>query len=291
MNRIVVPTDFSDCAMNALKVAAVIARKTNFTITLAHVYEVPVYGLTAGGMQGLSYDGEALSTIKEKIKTELGKIAALDFLKGLTLEKFVLADRSISEILDHPELKNVSIIVMGSHGVSGIKENLVGSNTEKIVRKSKVPVLTVKNDAGTFEVKNIVFASSFYEEVEKAYAKVKPILDHFPATIHLLKVNTANRFERTLKSEELMRNFAKNAGIPSYTMNVFNDDSIEDGVLNFSNAIDADLIVMPTHGRTGIAHLVNGSVTEGLVNHAYRPVLSMRIEEPQLEYGVYFPDK
>jgi nucleotide-binding universal stress UspA family protein len=277
--------------MNALKVAAKIARKTNETITLAHVYEVPVYGLKAGGMQGLSYDGEALAEIKEKIKSELSKIAALDFLDGLTLEKFVLADRSIAEILDHPELTNVSLIVMGSHGVTGIKENLIGSNTEKIVRKAQVPVLTVKQDPGEFNIQNIVLASSFYEEVDKAYDRVKLILAHFNATIHLLKVNTANRFERTLKSEELMQSFADKAGLTNYTMNVFNDDSIEEGVINFGNAIDADLIVMPTHGRTGIAHLVNGSVTEGLVNHAYRPVLSMRIEEPKVEYGIYFPEK
>ena len=65
MKRILVPTDFSDCAMNALKVAASIARKSNSIITLAHVYEVPVYGLTAGGMSGLSYDAAGLTKIKK----------------------------------------------------------------------------------------------------------------------------------------------------------------------------------------------------------------------------------
>lgn len=292
MKRILVPTDFSDCAMNALKVAASIARKTNSAITLAHVYEVPIYGLSsAGGMQGLSYDGQALTRIKNTIKEELGKIAALDFLKGITLEKFVLAERSILDILEHPELKEVELIVMGSHGASGVKESFIGSNTEKVVRRSPYPVLTIKYDPDGMEMKNVVLASAFYGEADQAFHRLKKVTDIFQPVYHLLKVNTANRFEKTLVSEKLMRDFADKFNLKDYTINVFNDDTVEEGVIQFANAIDADLIAMPTHGRTGIGHLINGSITEGLVNHSAKPVLSVKIEEPKVEYGPYIPEK
>ena len=203
----------------------------------------------------------------------------------------MLADRSIVEILDHPELTDVALIVMGSHGATGIKESIIGSNTEKIVRRSPYPVLTIKDDTDSFEPKNVVVASSFYGEIDDSFEGLKNVIDLFDAKYHLLKVNTANRFEKSLVSEKLMRDFALKFKLADYTINIFNDDTIEEGVIGFSRTIDADLIAMPTHGRTGIGHLINGSVTEGLVNHAVRPVLSMKIDEPKVEYGIYFPDK
>ena len=63
----------------------------------------------------------------------------------------------------------------------------------------------------------------------------------------------------------------------NYEINVFNDESVEKGILNFSHSIDADLIGISTHGRQGIAHFFNGSISEDLVNHAKRPVITFKI--------------
>ena len=290
MKRILVPTDFSDCSMHALRVAAEFARKLDCAITLAHVYEVPIYGLEVGGMAGLSYDGKALAEIKEKIHEELVKISKLDYLQGITLEKMVLAERSITEILEHEKLKDVELIVMGSHGASGIKESLIGSNTEKIVRKADYPVLTIKQEIKDFDATNIVFASDFYGEIGPAFDKFRKIMDPFNPNYHLLKVVTASRFERSLTSEKLMSDFAEKHNLENYTLNVFNDDTVEEGVLNFADTIEADLVCMPTHARTGISYLINGSITEDLVNHSATPMMSIHILEPKVEYGIYYPE-
>jgi nucleotide-binding universal stress UspA family protein len=60
-------------------------------------------------------------------------------------------------------------------------------------------------------------------------------------------------------------------------MNIYNDETIEKGILNFSKLIGADLIGMSTHGRQGLAHFFNGSISEDLVNHARRPVITFRM--------------
>ena len=71
-----------------------------------------------------------------------------------------------------------------------------------------------------------------------------------------------------------MQNFARKLNLENYTMNVFSDRSEEEGILHFASGINADLIAMATHGRTGFAHVLVGSIAEDVVNHAGRPVLT-----------------
>ena len=74
-----------------------------------------------------------------------------------------------------------------------------------------------------------------------------------------------------------MSDFVGNFQINNYSTHIYNDVNVEKGILNFANSIDADLIGMSTHGRKGLAHFFNGSISEDLVNHAIRPVVTFKI--------------
>ena len=95
--------------------------------------------------------------------------------------------------------------------------------------------------------------------------------------MHLLKVNTPRSFERSEDSHRAMDEFLRTHELKRYTATIYNDLSIEEGILNFSRSIDADLIAMATHGRTGFFHVVNGSLTEDIVNRTSFPVLSVKL--------------
>jgi nucleotide-binding universal stress UspA family protein len=71
-----------------------------------------------------------------------------------------------------------------------------------------------------------------------------------------------------------METFAKKLKLENYTLNIFNDYSEEEGIIRFSESINADMIAMATHGRKGFAHVLVGSIAEDVVNHAKRPVLT-----------------
>ena len=75
----------------------------------------------------------------------------------------------------------------------------------------------------------------------------------------------------------MMQEFVKGMGVENYTMNVYNENSVEKGILQFAREINAELIGMSTHGRKGIAHFFNGSISEDLVNHANMPVITFKI--------------
>jgi nucleotide-binding universal stress UspA family protein len=71
-----------------------------------------------------------------------------------------------------------------------------------------------------------------------------------------------------------MEDFAKKLKLTNYTINVFNDVSEEEGIIYFADSINADMIAMATHGRTGFAHVLAGSIAEDVVSHSKRPVLT-----------------
>ena len=166
---------------------------------------------------------------------------------------------------------------MGSYGASGFQEFIIGSNAERVVRFSKCPVLTVKQKNPNFDIQNIVLASDFREDNDGFFDKFIQFTETFDAHIHLLKVNTALNFETTKTSKKLIEDFLINRDIKNYSVHIYNYVSEEDGILNFCNDVDADLITIGTHGRTGLAHLVNGSLAESVVNHTVRPILCIKL--------------
>ncbi|NRA92251.1 MAG: universal stress protein, partial [Psychroserpens sp.] len=189
----------------------------------------------------------------------------------------VKPEASFNSVIDICHENGADIIIMGSHGASGFKEMFVGSNAEKVVRTSDVPVLVIKNEHNEFSIDDFVFASDFKNDNKETYRQATEFAMAFGAKIHLLMVNTAGNFTTTRKAQERIDDFIKDYSFKNYTINIYNDESVEKGILNFSSDIDADIIGISTHGRQGIAHFFNGSISEDLVNHAKRPVITFKI--------------
>jgi nucleotide-binding universal stress UspA family protein len=170
---------------------------------------------------------------------------------------------------------------MGSHGASGIKEVLVGSNTEKVVRHSDIPVLVIKHNPILFDFENGVFASDFSKDSVAAYLKAKTIFDTLGAKMHLVYVNSPDgNFRSSSEIDKRIADFLKKAdGDLKYlsAVNIVSGYTIENGILNFANVIGADIIAIATHGRKGLAHFFEGSISEDLANHSTLPVMTFKI--------------
>ncbi|WP_298119212.1 universal stress protein [Flavobacterium sp.] len=274
MKKILIPTDFSKHAEYALKVAAQIARKNNGEIILLHMLELPHQGSDAVG------SGKELPEImffKNAAINRLEELMDEDYLDGIKVSEAVLFELAFEGVLKASKINDVDLVVMGSHGASGYKEMFIGSNAEKVVRSSEVPVLIIKKEQENFDVNNFVFASDFSEEIKKPFEKVVEFANKFDATLHLAMINTPNNFKPTSLSEQIMNEFVANFKINKFETHVYNESNVEKGILNFANSVDADLIGMSTHGRKGLSHFFNGSISEDLVNHASRPVITFKI--------------
>ncbi len=277
MKKIIVPIDFSEHSEYALEAASNIARKYNSELIVLHMLELSNAILTAGSV---ALNEEAVFYLKlaeEKFETFLDK----PYLEGIKVTPLVKHFKVWSEVNDIAIEHDANLIVMGSHGASGIKEVLVGSNTEKVVRHSDIPVLVIKHNPILFDFENGVFASDFSDDAVAPYLKAKATFDTLGAKMHLVYVNSPDgNFRSSSEIDKRVADFLKKAeGDLSNLSNVHvvSDYSIEKGILNFANVIGADLIAVATHGRKGLAHFFEGSISEDLANHSTLPVMTFKI--------------
>lgn len=273
MKRILVPTDFSIQAENALQVAAQMAAKFDSEIYLLHSMEVPLHLANSGDSGSLP---EALYFIKLAEK-RFNEILKKPYLQDITINETIGHGEIYNDIREAVKKNKIDLIVMGSHGASGFKEMFIGSNTEKVVRTSDIPVLVIKNHHKNFVINDFVFATDFSKECLKPLAEAQRFAKAVGAKMHLLMVNTPSGFKTSAEARSIMEKFIRDIKTKNYTLNIYNDTSVEKGVLNFAKETNAQLVGMSTHGRKGLSHFFNGSISEDMVNHANMPVITFKI--------------
>jgi nucleotide-binding universal stress UspA family protein len=175
--------------------------------------------------------------------------------------------------------QKVDLVVMGTRGVTNLETMLIGTNTERVVRNSSCPILTVHKKPASTDFKNIVYATAMSKDEEIFSRIVKKTQRYYDSTIHLVRVNTPGDFQRDKIVKDYMFKFAKSLQLKNYTINVYNDLTEEEGIQYFADSIDADMIAMATHGRTGFAHVLAGSIAESVVKMASRPVLTYVVKK------------
>ena len=274
MKNILVPCDFSKPAVNAFRFALDIAGKSKGIVHLLNVIELPAIHDPII-MPVVSFEKEFLNELKEKTTKEFDKIINRYKPDAVEVKTEVTFGAVFRMIHDFIKKKKIDIVIMGSHGATGIREYFIGSNAEKIVRNSPVPVLVLK-DLYKGPVENIVFPNTLEtERQDKLIAKVKELQAFFKATVHILYVNTPTNFAADNITLERLRQFAKEFAFRNYTLNVYNYPSEESGIIQFTSQIKGDLVAMGTHGRKGLAHFLNGSLAEDVVNHAKFPIWTL----------------
>jgi nucleotide-binding universal stress UspA family protein len=274
MKRILVPTDFSKHAEYALKVAAQIAKKNNGEIFLVHMLELPTSGNDA---LSTAHEIPELMLFKNAAVNKLDSVMAAYYLEGIKISKIIQFELAFEGIVKNAREHNTDLIVMGSHGANGFQEMFIGSNAEKVVRNSEIPVLVIKREEQNFNANKFVYASDFSEEAKKPFEKALKFAQEFEAHIHLVTINTPNNFKSTKVAQKTMDEFLAEFKINNCSTHIYNDINVEKGILHFAKSINADLIGMSTHGRKGLSHFFNGSISEDLVNHAKRPVVTFKI--------------
>mgnify|MGYP000229733746 CR=1 FL=1 len=201
MKKILVPVDFSEYSENALKVASEIAKKQNAEIVAVHMLGLSEAVITKedNSMEGMFF----LKLTQKRFAEFLDK----DYLEGLTIHQTVKNYQVFSEIDDVAKEHNADLIVMGSHGSSGLSEVFVGSNTEKVVRTASVPVLVIKEDT-SFNASNAVFACDFHLESLEVFKRITAFFKALDIKVNLMYVNIPGEsYYSTEEIEQRIVNF------------------------------------------------------------------------------------
>ncbi|WP_420570863.1 universal stress protein [Kordia sp.] len=277
MKKIIVPVDFSKHSEYALEAAASLARKYNSEILALHMLELSNAVISDDDNSKKAETVFYLKLAEQKFKDFLEK----PYLKDIQVTPIVKHFKVFSEVNDVAKEHNGDLIVMGSHGSSGLKEVFIGSNTEKVVRHADIPVLVVKHHPILMDFEKVVFACDFSKKAIKPYINATHLFKLLGANLHLVYVNLpGTSFQSSSEMELKVADFLKIAdGNLDNMENVHfvNDYSIEQGILNFASTKGADLIAVATHGRTGLSHFFEGSISEDIANHSTLPVMTFKI--------------
>ncbi|MFC4542908.1 universal stress protein [Halosolutus amylolyticus] len=270
-DRILVPTDGSGPANAALEYAGEIAAAEDVTVHVLHVIDPDA-------------DPADVETPLESSRKWAGDA-------GAPVIDEIHTGEPRDAILEYAATRDVDAIVMGTRGRSGVGRLLLGSVTEGVVRDAEVPVLVVRGAAEVerqYPFETIVVPIDGSDHADAAIERALSIARHHDATVHLLSVvdvTPAGIDERTDLRLDRLENAAEriiddgvataeSAGIDPET--AIRYGSTDRTIRNYVTEQDATLLVMGTHGRSGIDRLLIGSVTERVLRTATVPVLTVR---------------
>ena len=276
MKTILVPTDFSEHANHALDLARQLALKHEMAIHLLHIVEQPgsqyITPVTGGAHDQM--ENVFVLRMIEKVKAKMQETANELAQQGIKTTFKVKIGNPFKQISSQIKGEDYHLIVMGTQGASGLDEVMVGSNTEKVIRHATCPVVTLKEKADLDKIDDIVFAMSYFGQNGYLAEQLKEIQQLFMARVHLVTINTPGNFvvERNVASS--LNKFIEEHQIDNYTINIYSDITEEEGIVHFAEDQNANAIAMATHGRTGISHLLTGSLSEDIANHSKLPVIT-----------------
>lgn len=277
MERIIVPTDFSECAGFAENAAIEIAKKCNARLTFLH-------GIHAASEWSPLVLNETNKNPAQEKQINLAN-RELEDRVNVARSHGVAAHKSLVFLYNSKNLVHAimedrhDLIVLGSHGKGSLKKIWVGSNTGKILRTCKAPVLVLQNElTRPLHFHSIVFASGLEPDTHQAldlalkFAKTMQVKKQY-----FVGVTTPNSFKPTSLAMAEMKSFLSRHEKVGMKIINYNHYNIEAGILEFAHQVKADLIAISNHGRTDIAGLFIESIPENLVKYAEIPLLSIRV--------------
>jgi len=278
MKKILIPTDFSELAGYALEFASKLARTYECELHLLKI--IPVSSEVDFGPDGRIMEGHGINVqaLEAEKKQAENTIAMLQAASDLNIKGMVRFGQVIDTTLACAKEEGMSMIVMATHGIHGLAELWKGSNAERIVRQADIPVITLKCDRSQSSITRMALASDFLEKENTGVETLRHIRAEFGAALKLFTIKTPKVKESDAELMQRMQAFAATYGLEDAEFFVYPSDTVENGITGFVQSQAIDFLVMGTHGRKGLKHWLRGSIAEDLVNHAFLPIMTFKIE-------------
>ena len=281
MQKILVSTDFSKEAENAIQTAIPIAKAFNASLVLLHVLEVSSRdSFLATGDTTLAdamYIHEGLKLAQENLNRSLA-VHGLDTTDEISVERYIRIGSPNKQIIEFVEKGKFDFLVMGTKGAWGMNDILLGTNTDKIIRQVNCPVLSVNQVVPAEAFKKIVFPTTTENKETGLIGIIRQFQEVFDSKIYLVRVNTPLNFIPDSESLARLENYASENRLINYETHVYSHTEEEEGIREFAAKINGGIIAMSTSAHTGFRKLIEGSVTKEMVSHSERPVLSMKMD-------------
>ena len=277
IKKVLVPFDFSETSEIAVEEATALAKLLKADLFLIHVMDF--------NERYYFIERETQTIITSPVEFERAIEKRMDKVKesierksGIKTEVYTTTGTIHSEVISFSKKKKIDLIIMGTHGTSGYKEMFMGSNAQRVVTLSDIPVLTIQKKINKSEFKNILIPidNSFHSREKVNIAMF--IADLFGSKIHLIGLPSftdkmgLNKFKLKLESVEKIIHSNNLA----YKTTILQGENLPQAALKYASQNNCDLIVINTGHESRTTGIFLGAFAQQIVNHSSIPVLSLK---------------
>jgi len=273
IKHILIPIDFSDCSINALKYAVQFANTfpSSVALTILNCYSIPIAysDLSVSFGPGLA-DGDIEKRIEKEFKNLKKTIPLLTNLP----HKFIMRNSALAEAMRAYKTENtIDLIVMGTIGASGIDEVVLGSNAHRIIKADIAPTLVIPQFATFKSLENIALSNDYKGVSLEALDLLKVLAKLSHAKIHLAHISKEPLLD--VKKAEEARNLAVHLKTIPQQFHFLVDDDIEHGITAFIQKEEIDLLVLVPRKKGLFEGLFRKSESKPLIFHSKIPLLAL----------------
>ena len=279
MKHIMVPTDFSDCAANALDFAIRTARSLHADITLLHAMEVKESLYTDYMGVNKEYNRYLFDELFEKLKAYKEQVEKKE---GIKLD-FKLVKGSLNAAIEEAgEIMPVDLVIMGTLGASGIKEKLWGTKTARVIQQCHLPVLAVPHDYKWKKPEIILIATNQFEKDKKLLDFVFTLAGLFNAHVEVAVFTNEHEdnpevfleyARRVTQYEKMLKEEYHEDTLTASQIYGF---EFEESLKKYIDQNKVDMLVMVPHERKSLLdRIFNPSRTKKMSYHTRIPLLSI----------------
>lgn len=267
IKKIIVPTDFSDTANNALMYAKDIAERYSAEINIVHVFTIPL--LTARGVPVFPDDElvkAELKAVEEQLNHIKKRVSEISSVKCTTNAILIHWQIEFAEAIHN---QKVDLIIVGNTGASGIKKIFMGSNAARIIKDSPIPVLAIPENAKLSHFHKIGFAYDGLQlnEIGK-HSILTSLMSTLKARVHVFQI--INKKQSTTSLPSKIHEFFKDAEYSE-----INESEVEQGILKAVELYHLDMIIMCPRQNSFFHNLVYGSITARVAYEISVPLLAI----------------
>lgn len=269
ISHILIPTDFSPVATNALNFAIDLAKKTGAGLHVLHVKHIPV--------MDASFPAETYQLYIDEI--EKAAMQGMDELEntvlkpaGIKYNMHTVMGFVNDEVQQFVKKNNIDLIVMGTTGATGLQEILIGSNAASVVAKSEVPVFIIPPSAKHADFKHILYSSDYNEPEFPAVSRLIYFADLYHSKITVLHVKTEYDFYMNAERNFFKRN---KENISHHDITVVNMEKIDttEAIDKLIDEKQVDMLVLAKHNRSWFDRLFHRSFSKRMTFHTRVPLL------------------
>ncbi len=280
MKNILCPTDFSPNSENALNYAVEIARKVKGNLVLLHAYSVQLIDPNMPAEIYLSAYQEEEKSAKESLDELSKRISESNKDENgnniFNTEAIVTQGLVVDEVLSLISDFKIDLVIMGTHGASGITELILGSNTASVIEKATIPVLAIPGNAVYKGINNIVYA---YDDIKSGLPSFQRLLEFakiYDSEITLLHIIETGKDTADINKKEFDR-IRQSSDYDKIRLELVKEENIIEGINDYVNSNNVDILAMAIRKRTLIDKIFSRSLTKKMAYHTKIPLLALHL--------------